>query len=103
MIYISLIYYELIRYSFLQNSPNPFSGTETPNHKKSGESMDVSTTTDDFHRPCFDFQKHLDQGKIMLNFWFQILTTRPKWLKIKPVSKMYIYTNTEEALDYVLR
>ena len=86
-----------------ESGPNPFAGkTETPNHKKSVETMDVSTTTDDFHKPCcFDCQEQLDQTKIMLNSWFQILTTRPKWMKIKPVPKMYIYTNTEEALDYI--
>ena len=63
--------------------------------------MDVSTTTDDFHRYHFNLNEHLRKAKSLVNTWMKFLTTRPKWLKLKPVPKMYIYTNTEDALDYI--
>ena len=63
--------------------------------------MDVSTTTDDFHKIHFDFDEQLSKAKDFINSTIQIITTRPKWLRTKPVPKMYIYTNTEEALDYI--
>ena len=63
--------------------------------------MDVSTATEDFHRFHFDLKEELDNLKIFMISVLKMMTTRPSWLKIKPVPEMYIYKNTEEALDYI--
>ena len=83
---------------------NPF---EDPNEimqrKKSIETMDASTTTDDFYRRAkvFDFKEEMDKLKDQLLSAWESLKSALSKLKIKPVEQMYIYTNTEEALDYI--
>ena len=65
--------------------------------------MDASTTTDDFYRRAkvFDFKEEMDKLKDQLLSAWESLKSALSKLKIKPVEQMYIYTNTEEALDYI--
>ena len=86
------------------NVGNPFEEQiieeEASNHRrKSVETMDASTTTEDFRRRkiSFDWSKTRSLIRTILKY----LTTKPSWMKMKPLTQLYIYTNTEEALDYV--
>ena len=87
-----------------EENGNPF---EDPNdiqqRRKSVETMDASTTTDDFYRrqAAFDLKVELAKVKDQILVGWEVVKTQMFKLKIKPVEKMYIYTNTEEALDYI--
>ncbi len=84
---------------------NPFE--ERPpssrSRKKSVETMDASTTMEDFYsRKTFNILMQ-DQIAALKSFgqrMWTLASTRPEWTK-RSVTQMYIYTNTEEALDYI--
>jgi uncharacterized membrane protein len=86
---------------------NPFGDeVDTPSRKsrKSIETMDASTATDDFYKqtimkPPFDWHEKAAKCQSCFIHVFQLLTTRPNWLRFKPVVEMYMYKNTEECLD----
>ncbi len=72
--------------------------------------MDASTTTEDFYAirnrkksEKFQFQPAKTWTQL-LEFFSRSWRSLSSWaakLKIKPVEEMYIFTNTEEALDYI--
>ena len=85
------------------NCINPFEeGIDTPSsRKKSIETMDASTFTDDLYKPrkCFDIKEEWSKIRLFASSAYQYLTTRPKWMRMKPVEEMELYKNTEDALD----
>merc|ERR1719225_2034608 len=88
-----------------ENPGNPFEEQiteyEEPSltRRKSVETMDASTTTEDFRRRGISF----DWSKIrsFFNTILQYFKSKPNWMKMKPINQLYIYTNTDEALDYI--
>ena len=89
----------------IEDNGNPFEDdpNEIMQRRKSIETMDASTTTDDFYKRARVFDLNEEMNKVkdqLLSAWEHCKGNLAK-LKIKPVEQMYIYTNTEEALDYI--
>ena len=78
-------------------------GNHVNHRKRSIETMDASTTTEDFkrHKMSLDLDEAMDKLRNVLFEGWQMLKNKPKWLRIKSFEEMYIYKNTEEALDYL--
>lgn len=95
----------------LDNYGNPFEemNEDRPqsriSRKKSIETMDASTTTEDFRgrgKLSFNVNEELARFKLLAVTAWKFVKTKPrKWLEGKPLNQRYIYTNTEEALDYI--
>lgn len=66
--------------------------------------MDASTTTEDFRRGKLSFNVIEEMARLKhlaITTWTFLKEKPRQLLEGKPLKQRYIYTNTEEALDYI--